>query len=74
MAEIYTCTCGGQRWKLFGRIIECDKCGKEYCLTWLDDEMESPKDFNERIKTEEHGGLVAVQKSFTKKLIDDKEE
>jgi hypothetical protein len=52
MAEIYTCICGGQRWTIFGPIIECDKCGKEYGLSWLDDEIETPKDFNDRIKKE----------------------
>ena len=26
------------------------ECGKEYILKWVEDEMESPKDFNERIR------------------------
>ena len=74
MHEVYTCMCGGQRWIILGVTIECDKCGKEYGLMWLDDEIENPKDFNERIKQEEHGGLVAEpEPPFTKKLIDDKE-
>lgn len=52
MAETYTCICGGQSWTIYGSTIACDKCGKEYGLMWLDDEMESPKDFNERIRKE----------------------
>ena len=75
MHEVYTCICGGQLWHICGAGIECDKCGKEYSLMWLDDEMESPKDFNERVKQEEDGGLVAVpEPPFTKKLIDEKGE
>ena len=56
MAEVYTCICGGQRWTILGGEIECDKCGKEYMLMWdvgIDGQMESPKEFNERIKKEE---------------------
>ena len=55
MAEIYTCVCGGQRWSICGAEIECDKCGKEYTLMWdvgIDGQMETPKEFNERIKKE----------------------
>lgn len=70
MPEVHTCTCGGQTWIIMGAKICCNSCGKEYNLMWLDDEMESPKEFNERIKQEEHGGLVAMSKPpFTKKLI-----
>lgn len=78
MAEIYTCICGDQYFLIMdGAKICCKKCGKSYELMWdvgIDGQVETPKEFNERIKPEEHGGLVAVQKSFTKKLIDDKEE
>lgn len=55
MAEVYTCTCGGQRWTIFGPTIECEKCGKEYTLMWevgIDGQMETPKEFNDRIKKE----------------------
>jgi len=48
MHERYTCICGSQIWTICGAIIACDKCGKEYSLIWLDDEMENSKDFNER--------------------------
>jgi len=77
MHEIYTCICGGQTWIVMGTKICCDKCGKEYILMWdvgIDGQMESPKEFNERIRQEEHSGLVAEpEPPFTKKLIDDKE-
>ena len=76
MPEVYTCICGGQRWTILGAKIACDKCGKEYTLMWdvgIDGQMESPEEFNERIRQDEHGGLVAEQAPFTKKLIDDKE-
>ena len=59
MNEIYTCVCGGERWKIFGTEIECDKCGKEYTLKGLDGEMENPKNFNERIR-----------KSWEKKMLE----
>ena len=55
MAEVYTCICGGQRWTVYGAKIECDKCGKEYELMWdvgIDGQLETPKEFNERIKKE----------------------
>jgi len=55
MSEVYTCICGGQIWKIYGVKIECDKCGKEYELMWevgIDGQMETPKEFNERIKKE----------------------
>ena len=55
MAEIYTCVCGGKWWTILGATICCDKCGKEYTLMWdvgIDGKMESPKEFNERIKKE----------------------
>ena len=55
MVEIYTCICGGQTWKIMGAEIECDKCGKEYTLMWevgIDGQIESPKEFNERIRKE----------------------
>ena len=42
-------------------------------LMWLDDEMESPEDFNERIKQEEHGGLIAEQYRPSRKNLTDKE-
>jgi len=77
MAEVYTCVCGGQRWTICGAKIECDKCGREYILMWdvgIDGQMESPKEFNERVKQDEHGGLISEpEPPFTKKLIDDKE-
>ena len=77
MAEIYTCVCGGKWWTILGATICCDKCGKEYILMWdvgIDGKMESPKEFNERIRQEERGGLVAEpEPSFTKKLIDKEE-
>lgn len=50
MPEIYTCICGSQVFIIMGAKICCDGCGKEYSLMWLDDEMESPQDFNERIR------------------------
>jgi len=56
MREIYTCVCGGQRWKIYGVEIECDKCGKEYELmrdVGIDGQMESPMEFSERIGKEE---------------------
>jgi len=55
MVEVYTCVCGGQRWTIYGTEIKCDKCGKEYELMWevgIDGQIESPKEFNERIKKE----------------------
>ena len=53
MDEVYTCICGGQNFVIMNRArIYCRKCGKEYGLMWLDDEMESPEDFNKRIKKE----------------------
>ena len=74
MDEIYTCICGGQTWKIIGAEIKCDKCGKEYTLMWevgIDGQIESSEEFNERIRQEEHGGLVAEPAPpFTKKLID----
>ncbi len=53
MDEVYTCTCGDQYFIIReGPKICCKKCGKDYELMWLDDEFESPKDFNERIRKE----------------------
>ena len=72
MDEVYTCICGGQAFSIHenGRI-RCSKCQKEYLLD-IGDEMESPTDFNERIRTEEHGGLIMKQTPFRIKLIEDK--
>lgn len=53
MDEAYTCTCGDQYFLIMdGAIICCKKCGKTYGLMWLDDEVENPADFNERIRKE----------------------
>jgi len=52
MAEVYTCICGGQIWHIYGTKIECDKCGKEYEQIIGFFQMETPKEFNERIKKE----------------------
>lgn len=55
MKEVYTCICGGQTWVIIGAKICCDNCGKDCMLMWdvgIDGQMESPKEFNERIKKE----------------------
>jgi len=57
MAEIYTCICGGQRWTILGAEIECDKCGKEYRIKYVEsgpgtERIEDPEEFNERIRKE----------------------
>ena len=62
MHEVYTCICGGQRWTILGVKIECDKCGKEYGLMWLDDEMESPEDFNKRINKEAQDSRIKPER------------
>ena len=75
MDKIYTCTCGGQKFAIGEGIITCGNCEKIYYLQagdtsnpWI---LEWPKDFNERIRQEEHAGLVAESEPpFTKKLID----
>ena len=54
MPEVHTCTCGGQIFKIHDGTLTCINiaCGKTYGLNWLDDEMESSGEFNERIKKE----------------------
>lgn len=52
MDKIHTCICSYQEFLIHDTEITCMKCGKTYGLMWLDDEMESSKDFNERIKKE----------------------
>ncbi len=72
MPEVHTCTCGGQKWTMHDATITCVNCGKICGLIWPEAEVhiESSGEFNERIKQEEHGGLVAEpEPPFTKKLI-----
>ncbi len=56
MPEVYTCTCGEDYFIIMeGAKICCRKCGKDYELMWdvgIDGQMESPEEFNERIKKE----------------------
>jgi uncharacterized Zn finger protein (UPF0148 family) len=56
MKEVYTCTCGGQKFTIADGIITCPNCGMEYILQFLDEnfkpKFESAEDFNERIKKE----------------------
>lgn len=52
MPEVYTCVCGGQQFTIQGSTITCPACGRIHYLMWLDDEMEAPEDFNERIREE----------------------
>jgi len=53
MDEIYTCTCRSQTWIIMDSKICCNDCGKEYGLIVFSGRgLESPKDFNERIKKE----------------------
>lgn len=56
MEEVYTCTCGGQEFTIQGSSITCPKCGRIYELMWevgIDGQMESPEEFNERIRKED---------------------
>ena len=55
MNEVYTCTCGGQTFIIEGGTITCTKCGLTYTLMWdvgIDGQMESPEEFNARIRKE----------------------
>lgn len=57
--ELYTCICGGQEFLIMkGAKICCMLCGKDYGLIWLDDELESPAEFNERIRKEEANAIL----------------
>lgn len=56
MDEIYTCTCGSQTWIIGEGKITCDSCGKDYELMWMEGErceLETPSEFNERIRKED---------------------
>ena len=50
MDETYTCLCGNQTFFINGSIVTCGKCGQVYNLVWRN--MESPENFNERIRKE----------------------
>ena len=56
MEEVYTCICGGQTFLIMASAkICCNGCGKDYELMWdvgIDGQMESPEDFNARIRKE----------------------
>ena len=55
MDDIYTCICGGQKFSVHGGAIRCANCQREYELMWdvgIDGQMESPGEFNERIRKE----------------------
>ena len=54
MEEIYTCTCGGQKFTIGDGEITCLRCGMIYIIQYLNadgkPEFESSEDFNKRIK------------------------
>jgi len=54
MHEVYTCICGGQKFSIHDTTITCPNCGRIYGLVILKKRgLESPKDFNKRIRKEE---------------------
>lgn len=64
MPEVYTCTCGCQFFWLHGAKISCSICKTEYTLMWdvgIDGQMESPEDFNKRIRDDLLSDLVNKQ-------------
>lgn len=56
MDKVYTCICGSQGfWIGDNAIITCRSCDRKYDLMWdvgIDGQMESPEEFNKRIKKE----------------------
>lgn len=56
MDKVYTCLCGSQKFQVHGSFIRCGNCQREFKLwlcKWPEDELESPKDFNLRIRKED---------------------
>ena len=56
MSETYTCVCGGQQFTIQDNTITCPECGKIHLLIILEDRvhrLESPGEFNSRIRSEE---------------------
>ncbi|MBA7698379.1 hypothetical protein ES703_107056 [subsurface metagenome] len=51
--ETYTCVCGGQRFTIQDNTITCPACGKIYLLILKKHRVESPGEFNSRIRSEE---------------------
>ena len=53
MDEVYTCICSHQEFSIHDdSTISCSDCGRIYSLVLINNEMESPEGFNERIKRE----------------------
>jgi len=54
MEEIYKCVCGGEQFYIHDYTITCPSCGRIYSLKFEEGNgLESPKDFNSRIRSEE---------------------
>lgn len=60
MDEVYTCTCGGQKFQIHDGFIRCANCQREVKLTRINklsgaeaSILEDPGDFNERIRLNE---------------------
>jgi len=51
MLEVYTCVCGGEQFSIKDSTITCWSCGRFYTLLFKT-EIESPEDFNSRIRSE----------------------
>lgn len=53
MSEVYTCVCGGQVFKIHNSTITCPACERIYDLSMMKNQLESPEDFNSRIRPPE---------------------
>ena len=59
MNEVYTCVCGGQKWKVYDNgVIDCIACGKMEFIRHSDGKFETAKDFNKRMK------LIVKEKNY----------
>jgi len=62
MQELYTCICGEHEFLIMKEAkICCNACGKEYDLEWtvgIDGELDSPEEFNQRIRKEEARAIL----------------
>jgi len=62
MAEVYTCICKGQKFTINENgIICCSNCARMNFLRFQKNGLESPKDFNKRIREEEYGEFKKKQ-------------